>query len=240
MAESRSTSTRRATLYLVPGILVFVVVVTGIITSLPPPSITRALAVGVADERNGELVAAVSQYQAVLSYDPSAAYTRGLLACSLWRLGKRSLAAEEAYRAAQQGWIPRLQGACGGDVNLGLAFTAEPFGSTDILLVYNSPQSPALVVAARSPKVPVITRLADAACLGMNADFVSFGVEPVASANRLGVNTNQLIGLLRGCLRDFASCFQCSPASSDGDCVLRYDRELVRRRELRYVGITGG
>jgi hypothetical protein len=211
----------------------------GMLTSLPPAPVVHARTAGVADQRSGRLQAAVAEYQAVLNYDPSAAFTRGELACVLWRQGKTALAAEEVYRAAVQGWIPRLQGACGGDVNLGLAFTTAPIGWRDILVIYKSPGSRSLVDIARDTRLPRARRVAAAACLGMNANFVAFGVEPIDEADGLGIADGRLIGALRGCLRRFSQWFQCSPPASD-NCVLQFNQEMVRRRELAYVGIGGG
>lgn len=237
--DRSSVRSRRLIYHLIPGAVALAALFAGMVTSLPPPPVVHAHTVGIADQRSGRLQAAAAEYRAVLKYDPSAAFTRGELACVLWRQGKKALAAEEVYRAAVQGWIPWLQGACGGGVNLGLAFTTAPIGWRDILVIYKSPGSQGLVDIARDTRLPWARRIAAAACLGMNANFVAFGVEPISESSDLGVAGGRLLGALRGCLGSFSHWFQCSPWASD-NCVLQFGQEMVRRQELAYVGIGGG
>jgi hypothetical protein len=221
--------------HLALGGLVLFVVLVGTMSTLPSHSENLLHQQGLNAERIGDLRVAVADYQAVLAQDAGAADTRGLLACSLWREGLKSIAAEQALRAVMNGWVPRLQGECGGGTNLADFFRVVPIGATGVLVVYTGSGSGGLVSRAENSALSEADRLVAASCLGLNAGFTAFGVEPLNTLDQLNIRAAETTTQLRGCLTDFNKWFACN--SVGADCFLRWHWEMVRETELRDAGI---
>jgi hypothetical protein len=221
--------------------VLLVVMLVGAVEAMPSPALVASRQKGVRAQLAGDDAAAIAYYRTVLAARPHAAETRLLLACVLWRTGRRGEAAENVFRAIHEGVLITRQGYCGGGLDLSRYFVVTPIGATDILVVYVASTRDPLVARALDQKLGYTERLADASCLGLNAGFAAFGAEPL---NQLPAN--QGIPQLMGCLHDFRHWFVCIDSRDvavnprEHPCRWVFAQEQQRRAELSSAGIGGG